>query len=183
MALDSVKVAGKESCAIAECWKVLPLQPCLLRSGDGARCWRRVLEKVGNVRSEGVRNPGGLPRGVGGLVRRVWQDSPWDTVEGGLPRSLGWPAHRGRGPWCSQSEPKSEACGPAGSPLILQAAPRRASALQAGHGFEVRAVRRCRDPLLPPSSCHQPAAGKPGWGTGARARGGSTMAHLSHGLG
>lgn len=52
LALDSVMVAGEESCALAECWKVLPLQLCGLRVGVGAHCWWRVLEKVGKVRSE-----------------------------------------------------------------------------------------------------------------------------------
>lgn len=53
LALDSVRVAGEESCAIVECWKVLPLRLCSLKSGDGAHGWWRVLEKVGKVRSEG----------------------------------------------------------------------------------------------------------------------------------
>lgn len=35
--LDSVKVVGEESCAIVECWKVLPLWLCSPRSSP-QRC-------------------------------------------------------------------------------------------------------------------------------------------------
>lgn len=54
-ALDSVKVVGEESCAIVECWKVLPLWLCSLRSSP-QRC-PLVVEGLGEGwQSEARRN-------------------------------------------------------------------------------------------------------------------------------